>query len=62
MNFENTPSSPIKIGEFNKANIQLRVYYSNGKNAFYRVTEDWTPEQYQHYLGEPGTYIVTILS
>ena len=61
MYFNNVPSSAIKIGEFNSAGIQLAVTYSNNKTEFYPVTEDWLPEKEQHYLGEPGTYKVSIL-
>lgn len=58
--FDNVPSSPIKIGEFDKAGITLHVEYSDKSKADYPVKENWLPETYLHYLGEEGSYAVDI--
>ena len=61
MYFDHVPSSAIKVGEFDAAGIKLCITYSNKKTESYPVTEDWLPEKDQHYLGEAGSYTVTIL-
>ena len=61
MYFDSVPTSAIKVGEFDAAGIKLCVTYSNNKTEEYPVTEDWLPEEHQHYLGEPGSYTVSIL-
>ena len=58
--FINVPNSPIKIAEFDQAGILLHVDYSNRASAEFPVTESWLPEEYLHYLGEPGRYSVSV--
>ena len=61
MYFDHVPEQAIKIGEFDGAGILLHVEYSDKSRAEFPVTESWLPQEYLHYLGEPGTYSVRIL-
>ena len=59
--FDNVPTTAIKVGHFDEANINLKVTYSDNKTQLFHIVEDWLPEEYQHYLGEAGSYTVNII-
>ena len=58
--FDNVPDTAIQIAHFDEAGIFLHVDYSDRTSAEFHVTESWLPQEYLHFLGEPGDYSVSI--
>jgi hypothetical protein len=57
---ENTIPSTVYVGEFDNANIQLVVDYSDGTSENVHLTESLIPQKYQSYLDNPGEFTITI--